>query len=106
MLPRNHHDRIKITFDVHRLVANAGLVLPVTLALHLGLPQLIQQRLDLGHAPGLANTVDKLMTPVATALAGGDRIDDTDLLRTSGTACVLGFTAKRQGRRQDVPLVR
>ena len=40
MLPRNDPDRIQITFDDHRLVANAGLILPATLALHLGLPQL------------------------------------------------------------------
>ena len=52
MLPRNDPDRIQITFDDHRLVANAGLILPATLALHLGLPQLVQQRLDLGNAPG------------------------------------------------------
>ena len=28
MLPRNHPDRIQITFDDRRLVANAGLLLP------------------------------------------------------------------------------
>ena len=33
MLPRNHPDRIQIAFDDHRLVANAGLILPATLAL-------------------------------------------------------------------------
>ena len=32
MLPRNDPDRIQITFDDHRLVANAGLLLPVTAA--------------------------------------------------------------------------
>ena len=32
MLPRNHPDRIQIAFDDHRLVANAGLLLPVTLS--------------------------------------------------------------------------
>ena len=42
-----------------RLVANAGLLLPVTLAHHLGLSQLVQERLDLGNAPGRANTGDK-----------------------------------------------
>ena len=41
MLPRNHPDRIQIAFDDHRLVANAGLILPATLALRLGLPQLL-----------------------------------------------------------------
>ena len=54
MLPRNHPDRIRIAFDDHRLVANAGLILPDTLALHLGLPQLVDRRLDLGDAPGPA----------------------------------------------------
>ena len=84
MLPRNHPDRIQITFDDRRLVANAGLLLPATLARHLGLPELVRQRLDLGDAPGRANTSDKMMTLVASALAGGDCIDDADVLRTGG----------------------
>ena len=56
MLPRHQPDRIRIAFDDHRLVANAGLILPSTLALRLGLPQLVDRRLDLGDAPGRANT--------------------------------------------------
>lgn len=36
-LLRNHPDRIQIAFADHRLVSNAGLILPVTLAHHLGL---------------------------------------------------------------------
>ena len=51
MLPCNHPDRIQITFDDRRLVANAGLLLPAALAQHLGLPELVQQRLDLA-VPG------------------------------------------------------
>ena len=94
MLPRHHPDRIRIAFDDHRLVANAGLILPATLALRLGLPQLLRKHLDLGGAPGRANTGDKMMTLVASALAGGDCIDDADVLRAGGTARVLGFTAK------------
>ena len=94
MLPRNDPDRIQITFDDHRLVANAGLILPATLAQHLGLPQLVQQRLDLGDAPGRANTGDKIVTLVASALAGGDYIDDADVLRTGGTAGALGCVVK------------
>ena len=94
MLPGNHPDRIQIAFDDHRLVANAGLILPATLALRLGLPQLLRKHLDLGGAPGRANTGDKMMTLVASALAGGDCIDDADVLRAGGTARVLGFTAK------------
>ena len=75
-------------------MANAGLILPVTLARHLGLPQLDQQRLDLGNAPGRANTGDKMMTLVASALAGGDCIDDADVLCTWGTARTLDGTVK------------
>ena len=94
MLPRNHPDRIRIVFDDHRLVANAGLLLPATLARHLGLRELVDHHLDLGGAPGRANTGDKLMTLVASAMAGGDCIDDADVLRTGGTACTLGGTVK------------
>ncbi len=73
MLARNHPDRIRIAFDDRRLVANAGLILPATLAQHLGLPELVDTHLDLGDAPGRANTGDKMMTLVASAL---DDCDD------------------------------
>ena len=79
MLPRNHPDRIQIAFDDHRLVANAGLLLPVTLAQHLGLREVVDSHVDLGDAPGRANPGDKLLTLVASALAGGDFIDDADV---------------------------
>ena len=94
MLPSSSPDGIHIAFDDHRLVANAGLILPATLAQHLGLPQLVQQRLDLGNAPGRANTGDKMMTLVASALAGGDCIYDADVLRTGGTAGAIGCVVK------------
>ena len=102
MLPRNHPDRIRIVFDDHRLVANAGLLLPATLARHLGLRELVDHHLDLGGAPGRANTGDKLMTLVASAMAGGDCIDDADVLRTGGTAC----TWEARSRRHPPPLSR
>ena len=94
MLPRSSPDGIHIAFDDHRLVNNAGLILPATLAQHLGLPQLVQQRLDLGNAPGRANTGDKIVTLVASALADGDCIDDADVLRAGGTAGVIGCVVK------------
>ena len=72
MLPQNNPDRIRIVFDDHRLVANAGLLLAATLAQHLGLRELVDRHLDPGGAPGRANTGDKLLTLVASALAGGD----------------------------------
>ena len=94
MLPRNDPDRIQIAFDDHRLVANAGLLMPVTLAQRLGLSQLVDRHVDLGHAPGRSNTGDKVMTLVASAPAGGDCIDDADVLRTGGTAGAIGCVVK------------
>ena len=49
---------------------------------------------DLGDAPGRANAGDKLLTLVASALAGGECIDDADALRAGGTASVLACTVK------------
>ena len=94
MLPLEQPDRIQIAFDDHRLVANAGLLLPVTLAQRLGLSQLVDRHVDLGRAPGRANTGDKMLTLVASALAGGDCIDDADVLRTGSSAQVLGCVVK------------
>ena len=94
MRPQNNPDRIRVVFDDHRLVANAGLLLPATLAQHLGLWELVGHHLDLGCAPGRANTGDKLLTLVASALAGGDFIDAADALRAGGTVGVLGCVVK------------
>ena len=94
MLPPSEPDRIRIAFDDHRLVSNAGLILPVTLTQRLGLGELVGNHVDLGNAPGRANMGDKVMTLVASALAGGDCIDDADALRAGGTARVLGCVVK------------
>ena len=94
MLPPESPHRIRVAFDDHRLVANAGLLLPAALALRLGLGELVDRHVDLGCASGRANTGDKLMTLVASALAGGDCIDDADALRSGGTARVLGCVVK------------
>ena len=76
MLPLERPDRIQIAFDDHRLVNNAGLLLPATQAHVLGLRELVDRHLDLGDAPGRANAGDKMLTLVASALAGGGCIDD------------------------------
>ena len=94
MLPLEHPDRIQIAFDDHRLVNNAGLLLPATLAQRVGLRELVDRHLDLGDAPGRANAGDKMLTLVASALAGGDCIDDADALRAGRTSSVLGCTVK------------
>ena len=75
-------------------MANAGLLLPATLAQHLGLGELVDHHLDLGRAPGRANAGDKMMTLIASALAGGDCIDDAGALRAGGTSGVLDCMVK------------
>jgi hypothetical protein len=87
-------DRLDTAFDDDRLVADAGLLLPATLAQHLDLKGLVDEHLDLGSAPGRANASDKLLTLVLSALAGGDCIDDADALRAGGTGRVLGLAVK------------
>jgi hypothetical protein len=68
-------DRLEVVFDDDRLVANAGLVLPGTLAQKLGVEALTDELVRLpggaGFRPGR-----KLMTVVNGILAGGDCIDD------------------------------
>ncbi len=83
-------DAIEVTFDDERLVADAGLIQPATLAQHLGLLGLFDSHVDLGGAAGRANVGDKAMTLIHSALAGGDSIDDCDALRAGATEAVLG----------------
>jgi len=83
-------DRVDVRFDDDSLVADVGLLLPATLAQHLGLKELFDARVDLGHAPGRAAVGHKAMTIVHSLLGGGDSIDDCDALRAGGTEEVLG----------------
>ncbi len=87
-------ERIDTAFDGTQLVADAGLLLPATLAAHLDLKALVDECLDLGKKPGAPNSGDKLMTLVMSALAGGDCIDDAAALRAGGTERVLGIAVK------------
>ncbi len=87
-------DRVDTAFDGTQLVADAGLLLPATLAQHLGLRELVERHLDLGRKPGQANRGDKFLTLVMSALAGGDCIDDAAALQAGGTGQVLGFVVK------------
>ena len=91
MLRLNQPDRIHVAFDDHRLVANAGLLLPVTLAHRQRLGELVDRHVNLGDAPGRANAGDKLLTLVASALAGGNCIDDADALRAGGLPPYFNF---------------
>jgi hypothetical protein len=83
-------DALEVVFDDARAVANAGLLLPATLAQHLGLQALADQLVDLGRRPGGARPGRKVMTLVHAMLLGADSIDDCALLRSGQTAAVLG----------------
>ena len=73
MLPLEQPDRIQVAFDDHRLVANAGLSLPVTLAQRLGLGELVDNHVDLGDAPGRANAGGNQRPEHLAFLRGGQR---------------------------------
>jgi hypothetical protein len=60
---------LDIRFDAQGLVANAGLVLPATLAQRLGLRELLCQHVHLGKVAGAANPDLKAMTAIASLLA-------------------------------------
>lgn len=44
-------DRLGVAFDDPHLVANARLLLPATLAQHLGLREVVEYHVDLGESP-------------------------------------------------------
>jgi Transposase DDE domain group 1 len=83
-------DRVSVDFDDERLVAHAGLIAPATLAQHLRLREMFDTHIDLGDAAGRANVGHKAMTVIHAVLAGGDSIDDCDVLRAASTESVLG----------------
>jgi Transposase DDE domain group 1 len=90
-MPSSHSpDRLTVAFDDDHAVANAGLLLPATLAQRLGIQQLADELIDLGNGAGAAHPGSKVLTLVHTLVAGGDCIDDADLLRTGSTTAVLG----------------
>lgn len=80
-------DRLQATFDHENLVANAGLILPATLMVRLGLEDLINTWVRTGSArPGR-----KILTLVAAMLAGATHIDHINMLRAGSTQAVLPF---------------
>jgi len=80
-------DRLQATFDHNSLVANAGLILPATLIVRLGLEDLINTWVKTGSArPGR-----KILTLVAAMIAGATHIDHVNVLRAGATQAVLPF---------------
>jgi hypothetical protein len=86
-------DRFEVVFDDVRAVANAGLMVPVTLGRRLGLEALIDESVDLGQRPGTARPGRKVLSLAHAMLLGADCIDDCEILRTGRTEAVLGHKA-------------
>jgi hypothetical protein len=84
-------DRIEAIFDDPNLVANAGLVVPATLMVRLGLEALVNESVRLVGRVGGFRPGRKVLTLVATILAGGSHIDHADVLRSGATRAVLPF---------------
>ena len=81
-------DRLQATFDHGGIVANAGLIVPATLMVRLGLESLVDAWVKTGSArPGR-----KILTLVAAMLAGATHIDHVDIVRAGATQRVLPFT--------------
>lgn len=86
-------DSVAVDFDDERLVAGAGLILPVTLAQRLGLEKLVDKFVDLGARAGAARPGRKVSSLVAAMLLGADSIDDCEILRSGSTERLLGHRA-------------
>src|SRR5207247_1818754 len=90
-MPSSHSPAgLVVAFDDDHAVANAGLLLPATLAERLGVEAVVDELVDLGKRPGAHRPGRKVLTLVHAIVAGADCIDDADVLRTGQTAAVLG----------------
>jgi hypothetical protein len=78
-------DRIAVSFDDEHAVALAGLMLPATVSQKLGLEAAADAFVGVGYRPGR-----KAATVVHAMLAGGDCIDDVDVLRAGATERIVG----------------
>src|SRR5712692_8850445 len=82
---------VGVMFDDPTLVANAGLIVPAMLMMRLGLESLVNSTVRLVGRVGGALPGRKVLTLVATILAGGSHIDHADVLRAGATEAVLPF---------------
>lgn len=83
---------VAVSFDEDNLVPNAGLVAPALLAERLGIADLVERRVRLAKGAGAANCGAKALTVLGGMLAGGDSIDDVDVLRAGAAAKVFDDT--------------
>ena len=80
--------KISISFDEATLVPSAGLIAPAAFMQRLGLGDLFAERLRLDEHR--ANCDITALTVIGSVLAGGNSIDDTDLMRAGANEQLLG----------------
>jgi Transposase DDE domain group 1 len=85
-------ERVEAIFDDETLVADAGVIVPATLMVRLGLEALVNDTLRLVGRVGGARPGRKVLTLVAAILTGASHIDHADRLRAGATQKVLPFT--------------
>lgn len=73
-----------MSFDDDTLLPNGGLAVAALLAQKLGVAGLVDDHVKVAGEGG-ANGGAKAATVIGSALAGGDYIDDTDILRAGAT---------------------
>ena len=84
-------DQVRVVFDEERLISDAGLLLTASLAGRLGIEQLVNETVWLGHGvPGAALPGRKVMTLVHGMLAGADSIDDMNIMWAASTELIVG----------------
>jgi hypothetical protein len=84
-------DRVEAIFDDESLVADAGLIVPATLMVRLGLEVLINDTVKLIGRVGGSRPGRKVLTLVAAMLREASHIDHADRLRAGSTHSVLPF---------------
>jgi hypothetical protein len=82
---------LDVTFDDESLVADAGLLLPATLMVRLGVEKLVNATVHLTGRVGGSRPGRKVCSLIATIMAGGTHIDHADMLRAGATQRVLPF---------------
>jgi len=83
-------DAVAVAFDDPRAVADAGMLLPATLAGRLEIEALVNETVDLSCRAGGVLPGRKVMTLVDGMLLGADSIDDMNVLRAGRQRAVLG----------------
>lgn len=84
-------DRVEANFDDESLIADAGLILPATLMVRLGLEALINDAVKLVGRVGGSRPGRKVLTLVAAMLREASHIDHADRLRAGSTHTLLPF---------------